>query len=91
MLSTELAVSLEATLFFRHPTPKSLCLYLEEHLNSSRQSHSTLENTVLAGTHDDELATEDSTLAELLAELEQTPEAEVRQLLGESGLVEGAP
>ena len=63
LLSSELSVSLEPTLFFRHPTPRSLCHFLAERLDASRQVPSVVGTAAPAGYHraDDE-ATEDSIL-----------------------------
>ncbi len=82
LLGNELAVALEPTLFFRHPTPRSLSDCLLKRLAPSCGPEPVGERAGPVGDCDDhELA--DAILSELVAEIEQTPDAEVRQLLAE--------
>ena len=82
LLGNELEVALEPTLFFRHPTPRSLCDCLLKRLAPSSGSEPLGKRAGTVGDCDDhELA--DAILSEHLAEIEQTSDAEARQLLAE--------
>ena len=75
LLGSELEIALEPTLFFRHPTPRSLCDFLQKRLTPSCEPET-------AGERDDD-ALADAILSELVAEIEQISDAEARQLLTE--------